>query len=353
MRALNRISHSLLALFALVVLASVALAQPGAVAPGTIVPATSGISDQKAGSVLVFNLVTSTATGTDDTLVQITNTNSAFGIAVHVFLVDGATCNVIDIAICLTKNQTICFRASELDPGTRGFLVAVASNPFTGCPIGFNFLIGDEFVRVTVAGTTFQGQLGAEAIANLGPFGAAVACDVTGTTAQICFDGLNFNLAPRVLAASSVLSPADAATWIVINRLAGDLRGAGGFGVGTLFALIFDDRENAVSFTVPGGVCQTAFFPSLASFRNNLFGRFLARGTCGWLRIQSTSDIGISGAIFTQSATGLLNGAVNLHKLSLSGGVVSGMGGMITVTGGCFTVPVFQICDDAPFAGTE
>jgi len=340
MRALNRISHSLLALFALVILASVASAQPGAVVPGTIVPATSGISDQKAGTVLVFNVVTSSAVPGDDTLIQITNTNSAFGVAVHVFLVDGATCNVIDIAICLTKNQTICFRASELDPGTTGFLVAVASNPFIGCPISFNFLIGDEFVRTTAGGTVFQAQLSAEAISSLLPFGSFNNCDVTGTVASITLDGLSFNFGARVLAASSVLSPADAQTLIVINRLGGDLRGAGGFGVGTLAGLLFDDRENAVSFNIPPGVCQTRVLLSAAAFRNNLFGRFLARGTCGWLRVQSTSDICIVGSILTSSATGLLNGGVNLHKLS-------------QCTSGFFNVPVFQICDDAPFAGTE
>ena len=46
-----------------------------------------------------------------------------------------------------TGNQTISFLASDFDPGTTGYIVAIASDTSTGCPINFNFLIGDEFVK--------------------------------------------------------------------------------------------------------------------------------------------------------------------------------------------------------------
>lgn len=357
MRALNRISHSLLALIALVVLASAAFAQGNPIDTPTVV------SDQLGGSVLVYPLITSSATGApDDTTIQLTNTNSAFGIAVHLFSVDGATCNITDIAVCLTKNQTICFRASELDPGVTGFLIAIASNPFTGCPIGFNSLIGDEFVRITTGGTTFQAQLAAESFGtSSGGLGRRIGiCDLGNGFATICFNTLDLNLGGRVLAASSVLSPADASTLVVINRLQGNLLTGSGFGTGNVFALLFDDRENSISFSIPGGVCQTRAVISAATFRGGLVGRFLPAGTCGWLKVFATSEIAITGAVLTSSATARLNGGTNLHKLTSSGGLPfvtsTGqplMGDAAGRSGPCLVVPVFQICDDAPFAGTE
>ena len=59
MRALNRTSHSLLALIALVVLASAAFAQGNPIGPQSVV------SDQLGGSVLVYPLISSSATGSE------------------------------------------------------------------------------------------------------------------------------------------------------------------------------------------------------------------------------------------------------------------------------------------------
>jgi hypothetical protein len=81
-------------------------------------------------------------------------------IAVHLFFVDGATCSIADAIICLTKNQTTSFLATDLDPGTTGYLVAVASDPTTGCPVNFNFLVGDAYIKLT---SGHQANLGAEA----------------------------------------------------------------------------------------------------------------------------------------------------------------------------------------------
>jgi hypothetical protein len=66
----------------------------------------------------------------------------------------------------LTENQTTSFLTSDLDPGTTGYIVAIATD-LTGCPVSHNFLIGDEFIKTVVGGTTFFGSLGAEAISAL------------------------------------------------------------------------------------------------------------------------------------------------------------------------------------------
>src|SRR4030095_14799236 len=67
-----------------------------AVGPGLLFPDTAEVSDQKAGSVLVYNLYSSSiaAPNSQNTRVSITNTNPNVGIAVHLFFVDGATCSI-------------------------------------------------------------------------------------------------------------------------------------------------------------------------------------------------------------------------------------------------------------------
>ena len=137
MRTSRNFAHALLALFALVVMSSFALAAD----PGLPYPATSEASDQKAGSVLFYNVYTSGATSgnTQNTRINITNTNSAVGgnAFVHLYFV-AEGCSIADSYICLTPNQTASFLASDVDPGITGYIVAVAVDGVFGCPIGFN-----------------------------------------------------------------------------------------------------------------------------------------------------------------------------------------------------------------------
>jgi hypothetical protein len=94
-----------------------------------------------------------------------------------------------------TTNQTLTFLASEQDPGTTGYLVAIASDPDFGCPTSFNFLIGDEYVKT---------DSGHQPIWEPRPFAAlytsstAPGCDGNSITANINFNGVEYNRAPRV-----------------------------------------------------------------------------------------------------------------------------------------------------------
>jgi hypothetical protein len=292
-----------------------------AVGPGLLFPSTSEVSDQKAGSVLVYNLYSSSiaAPNAQNTRVSITNIHPGLPIAVHLFFVDGATCSIADSLVCLTPNQTASFLASDIDPGTTGYIVAVASDLVTGCPVSFNYLIGDEYVKLS---SGHAANLAAEGFAALA--GGLTPCNAASVTTVLNFDGVSYNRAPRVLAASNVPSRADGNdTLIVLNRLGGSLA-AGAATLGPLFGILYDDAENPLSFTFNAGVCQfrsslSSNFPRVAP----RFEQFIPAGRSGWAKFFSLSDIGLLGAQINfnanaATAANAFNQGHNLHKLTLT-----------------------------------
>jgi hypothetical protein len=251
MRNSCKLTHTLMALLALFVMSTVARAAD----PGLVYPAASPVSDQKAGSVLMYNVYTSSisAPNSQNTRVNVTNTSSTSVANVHIFFVDGATCSIADSYICLTPNQTASFLASDVDPGTTGYILAVATNDL-GCPVNFNFLIGDAYVKFS---SGHAANLTAEAFSAVNGAGVApVTCDGASITALLSFNDVAYNAAPRVIAASNIPSRADGNdTLIILNRLGGSLA-VGSSTLGSIFGILYDDAENPLSFTFTAGVCQ-------------------------------------------------------------------------------------------------
>ena len=320
MRTSRKLTHSLLALFALVVMSSFAMAAD----PGLLVPPTSEVSDQKAGSLLIYNVYTSGATSgnTENTRINITNTSVTSAAFVHLYFVS-AGCGIADSYLCLTATQTASFLTSDVDPGVKGYLVAVAVDGVLGCPVAFNWLIGDEYVKFA---SGHAANLGALAFAALYD-GRLPGCDANSVTALIAFDGVvgsGYNRGPAVLAVDNVGSRADGNdTMLIINRLGGNL-GIGNFTLGTLFGLLYDDAENVLSFSITGG-CQF-----MSSINNNTprttprFETFIPAGRTGWLKVYNqTGTIAMSGAAINfnanaASSAGAFNGGHNLHHLTLA-----------------------------------
>lgn len=289
------------------------------VGPGNPFPARSEMSDQKAGSVLIYNIYTSGATSgnSQNTRINITNTHLVLSAFVHLFFV-AEGCNVADSYICLTANQTASVLASDLDPGTTGYLLAVVVDQ-RGCPQNFNYLIGDEYVKFT---SGHAANLGAQAFAAIP--GGLPLCDGNTVTSSITFDGVSYNRVPRTLAASSFGSRADGNdTLLILNRIGGNL-GIGASSLGTLFGIFYDDAETSLSFSITGN-CQLR-----NSLSNNFpritprFETFVPAGRTGWLKVYSQStDIGILGAQINfnpnaASSAGAFNQGHNLHALTLS-----------------------------------
>jgi hypothetical protein len=342
MRNSCKLTHTLMALLALFVMSAVARAAD----PGTTYPPGAPVSDQKAGSVLIYNVYTSNiaAPNTSNTRVNITNTSSTTVANVHIFFLDGATCSIADSFICLTPNQTASFLASDVDPGTTGYIFAVATND-AGCPVNFNWLIGDAYVKFA---SGHAANLTAEAFsAVFGPAlvtppsgigtvpGPLPGCTADSITAVLAFNDVQYNAAPRVLAASNIPSRGDGNdTKVIIDRIGGSLATGVG-GIGSLFGLLYDDAENPLSFTFNAANCQfnqslgTGTFPRTAP----PFANFIPPGRSGWLKIYSLSDVAIVGSTINfnpnaGTASNAFNGGHNMHKLTLT-------------TGASVTIPVF------------
>src|SRR5436190_8233088 len=177
-----------------IVLLLLATLTTAAADPGLLVPERrlvndrlSTASDQKQASVLVYNLFSSNASepGKEDALITVTNTNRAESVAVHFFFIDGASCATADAFICLTPNQTGNFIASDVDPGTKGYIIAIASDRATGCPLGFNYLIGSVTVKLESGHAATLNAEGFAAHFN----GTSPDCSARAITALLAFDG--------------------------------------------------------------------------------------------------------------------------------------------------------------------
>ncbi len=317
MRTSRTLSTSFLALMALVVMAMTALGAD----PGLPYPANSEVSDQKAGSILFYNYYTSSATSqtTENTRINITNTNAYYAANVHLFFV-ADSCAVADAYLCLTANQTASFLMSDFDPGFKGYIVALATDQ-GGWPVAFIFLMGDEYSKTA---TGHSANLAAESFAaqfegQMPVFSGESSLAVVNFNGQV--DG--YNRAPATLAADNIPSRVDGNdTRLILNRVGGNLA-IGPSSIGSLFGLLYNDAENAVSFSITGG-CQKNFSINNTEPRTiPRFETFVPSGRSGWMKLYSTTgNAALLGSMINfnpnaGSQSNAFNGGSNLHKLSL------------------------------------
>jgi hypothetical protein len=222
MRTSHQITRLFVALAALVALSAAALAN-------TFTPtvANPGVSDQKAGSVLVFPYYTSAADGSfnrSDSLLTITNVcngpATTGGIPnysyLHLFFMNG--CSPADTYVCLTPNGSIQIKASDYDPTVTGYLIAVAVDA-NGAPTQNNCFIGSAFIRDDNNGII--GSYGAEAFWKY----TSTPPPVVGGNATISLDGTNYDAAP-VQFSVQIQDPAVADEFIVLASVSGNLGSA-------------------------------------------------------------------------------------------------------------------------------
>ncbi|MGE0129726.1 MAG: hypothetical protein AB7U82_16725 [Blastocatellales bacterium] len=290
--------------------------------PGNRLAADSEISDQKAGSVLIYPFYCSLASASNmqNTRINITNTDTERSAFVHLFFVDGSNCSVSDAFVCLTAAQTTTFLLSDMDPGITGYLIAVAVDA-DGCPVVFNELIGDEYIKL---GAIHAANLGAVAVSALPKMEMESTCSSNSATAQLNFDGVDYNMLPRVLAADNLPDRTSGnETLLIVNRIGGSLVSSAAK-LESVFGMLYDDAENGYSFSFNFNVCQ---FRAILS--NNFprtaprYTQIIPAGRSGWMKLWSYNDAAIIGAMINfnpnhKSNPGSFNQGHNLHTLTLT-----------------------------------
>jgi hypothetical protein len=269
--------------------------------------------------VLVYNYYTSSVINPaqTDTVISMTNVSRRASVSVHLFFI-ADECFLADSYLCLTANQTASFLASDVDPGSTGYVIAVATDSQTGCPISFNHLIGSESVKFANGRT---GSFNAEGFAALYN-GRLPGCDAKTTLAEVELDGKRYEAAPQALALDKVFSLADGhSTLLVINSLNTDIVLNPATHIGLLSGVLYDDAENAFSFARTVNRCQLGeVLSDTFPLTTPVFSTVVGTGRSGWLRLMTREGKGVTGAVISfnpNAATikGVFNSSHNLHHL--------------------------------------
>ncbi len=317
------LSRWLMAVFALCWLAAAGRAAD----PGVDLPVTSEAGDQKVGSVLIFPFYSSSATSPSqhNTRISITNQSTTATVSLHIFLVDGPSGSAGDRFLCLTPNQTAVFLTSNVDPGIRGFMIAIAVDQ-SGAPIQHNHLSGEAEVKLP---TGHRASFKAEAVAAI----IANPAIISGSNAILNFDGARYNRLSRALAADKLRSLADGnSTILTFCRVDGNYN-AGIGSIGAISGTMFNDTPQNAAFTLTVG--PQAFITLSDAFPiTPVYSQFIAAGRTGWLQLWRNADAPLVGALLNfhpnpGASSSNFNGGHNLRKLTL------------TATGS-MTIPIFQ-----------
>ncbi len=258
------------------------------------------VHDQRAGSMLIYNYYTSTWPGASDTRLTISNTHETAGVNVKLYFVAGNNGHVVPGSITLAPTQTQSFLASDSDPNTTGYIIAMAVND-QGIPIQWDFLMGTAAISLA---SGHQATLGA----------LAVPINANNSYAAL----------PRQLALDQLHSPADGIKqMLVINRIDGSLYSGMMPAIGTLNFDIFNQAGGRFSFTSRSlGPQARAYFYNLISLlhQSRALANFLPAGQYGWLRLRPTEAGAITGAVLyfreTAKTTVPYPGSHNLRHLT-------------------------------------
>lgn len=281
------------------------------------VSSASIMGDQKPGSILFFNRYSSSASNplVEDTRLSIANTNPIESVYIRMFLVDSATCQVTNMSFCLAPQQSFSLQMSDLDPGVKGYVMAVAVNA-NGEPAQFNWLVGNAIVKQPASniGRPYASVLSAYAVARR----KNDAIINNNGLAEMIFNDDQYDRLPGEIAFDSVPSQANTvnSTILSLYRPLTDMTGgASSIGV-QLTGWGMDSQNQVVSST--GSLSLTCYRDfSLASLRLSPIpiGQFLPSGTTAWFIATSNDLLPLMGV---QLNSGDYNSGSNARSLNFS-----------------------------------
>jgi hypothetical protein len=279
--------------------------------PGDPYPVSSEASANRAGSVLIFPFFTSSVAtpNSESASLTLTNTHDT-EVDVRLFFVRGTSGAINPLATMLLTLPPHALRsvpASAVAAGFRGYVIAVAVDPSSGCPIAFNHLIGDVDVKLS---TGHAASLQATAIAAL--YDGTVSGCADGD-ASLRFDGAEYTLMPRGVALDNTASSADGnLTLFTLDHIGGALDAAA-TPLGTVTGNLYDsDSAAAVPFD----------FNAAPQF----FGTFdagVSAGISAWFEAAPENEAAMVGSVLkfnpnASTAAAAFSGGNNLHVLTLA-----------------------------------
>lgn len=289
------------------------------------IPDSAPLSDQKAGSILIFNYYGSDAANSksEDTQVHITNTHPQKAGMMAIFFISAASGMTSDASVCLAPNQTVSFKTSDVDPGEKGYIVAVSVDVATGQPNYFNYFIGSAFIRMAPG---YMANLNAETISALA---LAPGVNAGDGRATLKFDGVNYNKVPNILALDNIPAIADGnRTMVIVNHLGGSLPGnQKPDDLTGLTGVVYDmttqaypwQESNINSFQFRKVIADD--FPKTTPVISTV----IPLQAFGWMKFwPTTRSKGVTGAVLYLNKGDVpdygyvLNGGHNLHHLSLT-----------------------------------
>ena len=291
--------------------------------------ANPAVSDQKAGSVLVFPYYNSSPTGTTaDTLIQISNVCNGTSVSggvpnysyLHLFFMKG--CSPADTYACLTPNGSLNILASVYDPGVEGYLIAVAVDA-NGVPVQNNCFIGSAYVRDDNTG--FADSYGAESFWKNTPGSVAV----TSGYAAINLNGTDYDAAPTQFSVQ-VQDPAIADEYVVLASVSGNLGSSLASVSQSGFGIVYRADETPASFQPQlNSGCLSITLIDAGKIRvatqNGGYNNFL-KDSYGYLKFNVTSPA-VGLLISKQGAAGQpinrFSGIRTLHKTQVGSATLS------------------------------
>jgi len=303
------------------------LAIPQPIAPFAVM--NPRVSDQKAGSVLVFPYYNSSPTGTTaDTLIQISNVCNGTSVSggvpnysyLHLFFMKG--CSPADTYACLTPNGSLNILASVYDPGVEGYLIAVAVDA-NGVPVQNNCFIGSAYVRDDNTG--FADSYGAESFWKNTPGSVAV----TSGYAAINLNGTDYDAAPTQFSVQ-VQDPAIADEYVVLASVSGNLGSSLASVSQSGFGIVYRADETPASFQPQlNSGCLSITLIDAGKIRvatqNGGYNNFL-KDSYGYLKFNVTSPA-VGLLISRQGAAGQpinrFSGIRTLHKTQVGSATLS------------------------------